>query len=69
MTSKRLHRDIPREHIGELIETSLLHERDTGDDFLEGCKVSLEDNGWVKVTLKKGTIYNIKVSRDTNSPI
>lgn len=67
--NKRLIRDIPREHIGELIEVALLRERDNRDDFLEGSKITLEADGWVTVTLKKGTIYNIKISRNTNSPI
>lgn len=69
MNPTRLSRDIPREHIGELIEFLLNNSRKAGDDFLEGSTITLEADGWVRVVLKKGTIYNIRVSRNANSPI
>jgi hypothetical protein len=57
-------RDIPREHIGELIEELLLKARDEGDIYLEKAKVTLEADGHVIVFMNNTArdVYNIKVS-------
>jgi hypothetical protein len=58
-------RDIPREHIGELIEKLLIKARDEGDVYLENAKVSLENDGHVVVFLNNNerVVYNIRVQR------
>lgn len=54
-------RDIPREEIAEALEIALLHERDSGNLFLENAKVELIREGIVEIKLDNGNLYEVRV--------